>query len=116
MGEGTGSMKYLTRQEEIYLLSIWKLKHEAYGIRIRQMIERMTGRRLSYGALYFTLEQLYKKNYVHRTEGPPTPVRGGCRKIFYALTPAGRQALKRVRILEGAIWSDVSLLSLEEEG
>ena len=63
-----------------------------------------------------TLEQIHRKNLVSRTEGPPTPVRGGCRKIFYALTPAGRQALKQVRALEGAIWRDISLLSLDEEG
>ena len=82
-------MKVPTRQEEIYLLAIFKLGDAAYGVKIKKAVEEMTGRNLSYGALYFTLEQITKKRYVERTVGDPTPVRGGCSKIFYHLTPAG---------------------------
>jgi DNA-binding PadR family transcriptional regulator len=106
-------MKLLTRLEEIYLLAIWRLKDEAYGVKIRKKIEKMTGKKISYGALYFTLEQLSKKNYVSRTVGEPTPVRGGCSKIYYKLTPAGKTSLKNAYTLQKSIWKDVSLLALE---
>lgn len=106
-------MKLLTRLEEIYLLSIWRLKDNAYGVQIRKMIEKMTGKKITYGALYFTLEQLSKKNYVSRTVGEPTPVRGGCSKIYYKLTPVGRSALKDTYAHQQSIWQDVSLLALE---
>ena len=57
-------MKFLTRHEEIYLLAIWRLQENAYGVKIRKQINTTTCRKISYGALYFTLDQLYKKGYV----------------------------------------------------
>ena len=106
-------MKYLTRQEEIFLLAIWRLEEDAYGVRIRKQVEQMTSKKLSYGALYFTLDQIYKKGYVSRTQGDPTPVRGGCAKIYYHLTNEGRAALKQAHELQQSIWDGVSVLSLE---
>lgn len=106
-------MKYLTRQEEIYLLAIWRLQDDAYGVQIKKQIAEMIERKISYGALYFTLEQLFKKGYVRRTVGEPTPVRGGCRKIYYSLTSVGNEALKTVYDLQMSIWKGISVLSFE---
>ena len=106
-------MKYLTREEEIYLLAIWRLKENAYGVKIKKQITEMTDKKTSYGALYFTLEQLFKKGFVTRSIGEPTPVRGGCRKIYYNLTPAGKKALKAAHKLQRSIWDGISVLSLE---
>ena len=106
-------MQVLTRQEEIYLLAIHRLQDDAYGVRIRNQVADMTGRKISYGALYFTLEQLHKKGYVTRTVGDPTPVRGGCSKIYYNLTSDGKAALKHVHELQQNIWDGISLLSFE---
>ena len=106
-------MKYLTRLEEIYLLAIWRLEGNAYGVQIRKEIADMTGKNISYGALYFTLEQLFKKGYVTRNSGEPTPVRGGCRKIYYSLTPSGKKALKEVYEFQRSLWKSASALSFE---
>lgn len=106
-------MNYLTRQEEIYLLAIWRLQENAYGVKIKKKIAEMTQRSLSYGALYFTLEQLFKKEYVSRTVGEPTPVRGGCSKIYYNLTAKGKEALKNAYKLQESIWDGISVLSLD---
>ncbi len=107
-------MEYVTRQEEIYLLAIWQLQDDAYGVQIRRKTAEMTGRKLSYGALYFTLDQLFKKNYVTRTVGDPTPVRGGCSKIYYHLTPKGKEVLKATFELHASIWKDVSIVHLSK--
>lgn len=106
-------MKYLTRLEEIYLLAIWRLEGNAYGVQIRKEIADVTGKKISYGALYFTLEQLFKKGYVTRNSGEPTPVRGGCRKIYYHLTPSGKKALKEVYEFQKSLWKSISALSFE---
>jgi len=106
-------MNYLTRQEEIYLLAIWQLQDDAYGVEIRKQVAKMTGRKISYGALYFTLEQVFKKGYATRTTGEPTPVRGGCSKIYYHLTKAGKKALKAAYELQKSIWDDVSVFSFD---
>jgi PadR family transcriptional regulator PadR len=113
MGRQENLMKYLTRQEEIYLLAIWRLQDNAYGVQIKKQIFEVTGRKISYGALYFTLEQLFKKGYVTRTVGEPTPVRGGCRKIYYSLTSAGNESLKAIYELQRSIWKDISVLSFD---
>lgn len=106
-------MKLLTRQEEIFLLAIWRLGDDAYGVRIRKQVDEMTGKKLSYGALYFTLDQIFKKGYVSRTQGDPTPVRGGCAKIFYHVTNEGKAALRQAHALQESIWDGVSVVSFE---
>jgi|GEM_PF-2631264 len=51
----------LSLWEGVDLLSIWELKGEAYGVAIKRLASRKTGRILSYGGLYFALAQLAKK-------------------------------------------------------
>jgi PadR family transcriptional regulator PadR len=93
--------------EEIYLLSIWELKDEAYGVAIKKLASRKTGRILSYGGLYFMLAQLAKKGLVVKTEGEPFPRRGGRRKYFYSLTERGKKALRTSFELQESLWRDV---------
>jgi len=40
----------LTRNEELILLSIWKLKDNAYGVTIRENFKQVTGKALNYGS------------------------------------------------------------------
>ncbi len=106
-------MKELTRLEEMYLLAILKLQENAYGVTIKKMITDQTGKKLSYGALYYTLDQIYNKGYVTKSEGDPTPVRGGCRKIYYNITPDGKKALKAAFEIQKKIWDGVSAYVLD---
>ena len=50
--------EYLGEFEQIVLLAIVRLADEAYGVPIRLEIERRTGRALTVGALYSTLDRL----------------------------------------------------------
>ena len=52
---------YLGELEQIVLLALIRLGDNAYGVPIRQEIERRTKRSLSIGALYRTLERLEDK-------------------------------------------------------
>ena len=51
-------MAKLSRNEELILLSVCKLKDNAYGVTIRKSFMEMTGQALHYGSLYNTLELL----------------------------------------------------------
>lgn len=62
-------MKELTKPEETLLLAILQLKDNAYGVAIKQHVQKTTGKALPYGTLYFILEQLTKKGYVKSTWG-----------------------------------------------
>lgn len=57
--------EYLGEFGQIVLLAILRLGEGAYGVPIRHEIEKRTGRHVSVGALYSTLDRLESKRYVH---------------------------------------------------
>lgn len=81
--------------EQLVLFALARLGDDAYGVAIRRDIEAETGRRISSGAVYTTLDRLRARGFVSSRWGEPTPERGGRRKRFYRLEPAGLQALAR---------------------
>jgi len=88
------------------VLGLMRLGDDAYGVSVRQEIEARTGRDVSIGAIYATLERLETKGYVKSRLGDPTPQRGGRSKRFFRLTRKGVLAAKRtnhalVRLVEG---------------
>ena len=101
-------MKELTKTEEILLLAIWRLNENAYGVKIRQHVSRVLNKEFTYGNLYSALDQLTKKEYVTKTPGEPTPDRRGRRKIYYAVSPEGQQALKAAQEMNETLWAGIS--------
>ena len=86
---------YLGEFEMVVLLAILRLGDEAYGIAIRNELERETSREITMGAIYKTLGRMEEKGYVSARIGPPTPQRGGRRKKIYRLEPIGSRAVKQ---------------------
>jgi len=76
------------------LLAILRLRDGAYGMAIRKELEQRAGRAVSRSALYITLERLIRKGYLTPRMGDPIPERGGRAKRYFAITSAGREALK----------------------
>ena len=97
----------LTLHEQTVLISIWRLKDNAYGVAIRENFMDVTKRTLHYGTLYNTLDKFVKKGYVVTCRGEPTPERGGRSKIYYELTSKGLAALQRAKELQTALWQDI---------
>ena len=89
MGDSIGEF------EQLILLALLRLGDDAYGVTVRREIESRTGRIISSGAVYTALERLEARGYVSSELGEPTPQRGGRRKKFYHLEPAGARALSR---------------------
>jgi PadR family transcriptional regulator PadR len=79
--------------EQIVLLALIRLGDDAYGVSVSREIARRTGRDATLGTVYKTLMRLETKKLVRTRIGEPTPERGGRRKKYYAITPAGRSAL-----------------------
>ena len=104
-------MVLLSRSEEIVLLAIWKLEENAYGVSIRELISGETGHDWSFGAIYKPLKRLTQKGYVRKRSSEPRNERGGRRKYLYRLTPSGIEALKEIRRIQRAIWSEESRLA-----
>jgi DNA-binding PadR family transcriptional regulator len=81
--------------EQIVMLAVLRVGDEAYGVSIRSEIEQRSRRELTLATVYKTLGRLEDKGLVTSYEGDPTPQRGGRRKRFYDLTPAGKRELKQ---------------------
>jgi len=100
-------MKYLTLNEEILLLCIWRLADDAYGVAIRDLYVETTGNKIVLGTMYNSLDYLVKKQYVTTWKGESSPERGGKAKTFFKVTKPGIQALKRTRELQTSIWEGI---------
>jgi PadR family transcriptional regulator, regulatory protein PadR len=99
--------EYLGEFEQIVLLAVVRLGEGAYGVPIRHEIEKRTGRRVSVGALYSTLDRLESKEYVHSWFSDATPQRGGRSKRYFRLLPEGAAALARSKSMLDRMWQGV---------
>lgn len=87
-GDLLGSLEY------VVLLALMRLGSNAYGMTVRREIAERTGRDISIGAIYTTLQRLETKGYVSSTVGEPTAERGGRAKRMFRLEAAGRRILR----------------------
>lgn len=99
-----GETKYLGEFEQMVLLAILHLDDGAYGLAIRMELEKRTGRKVSHGASYITLDRLEKKGLLTSALGDPVPGRGGRAKRYFAVTPAGVAALRESRKALQSLW------------
>ena len=86
---------YFGEFEQLLLLALIQLEDEAYGARIRTLIEERAGRAVSPGAIYTALDRLEQRGLVTSRLGDPTPQRGGKRKRYYRIEPQGAELLRR---------------------
>lgn len=83
--------------EHLILLAVLRLSDGAYGMSVRREIADRTGRDVSIGAVYATLDRLASKGLVTSAMGDSTPERGGRAKRSFHLTGAGIAAVNRTR-------------------
>jgi DNA-binding PadR family transcriptional regulator len=87
-------VRVLGELEQIVLLAVLRVGDDAYGVPVLAEIERQTGRAPTLATVHTTLSRLDGKGLVRSWIGEPTAQRGGRRKRHYAVTPAGRRALR----------------------
>jgi PadR family transcriptional regulator PadR len=104
----------LSKAEEVVLLAIWRLEHNAYGVSIRRQIKKDPGKHYTYGTLYGLLRQLVAKQLIQKRLGPPTPEKGGRRKTYFDLTRKGIQSLKEAIAEHRRVWKDLGEWSFDQ--
>ena len=90
------------------LLAVVRLGDEAYGLAVRQDLAERTGRELSVGAVYTTLQRLEAKGLLRSRASAPLPVRGGRSRRHYSLTGAGARAIRDAERHAESIWSGIA--------
>ena len=78
--------------EEAVLLALVNAKGEPTIAEIYEILSDKL-KRVSFGAIYTTLDRMGEKNFITRRKGSPLPERGGKARYYYKITNAGRAAL-----------------------
>ena len=97
-------MYELTKREELLLLSILRLRENAYIVSLRKHIKEISGKAINYGSLCNTLSALTRKGFIQSKESIPMPKQGGRRKVLYFLTDSGKKALKQAYEIQKLVW------------
>jgi PadR family transcriptional regulator PadR len=79
--------------EQLVLLGVLQSGPDSYGVPIWRELENRTGRRVSLGAVYKTLDRLEGKGLLRSVRGKPTAERGGRSKRVYRVTASGLRLL-----------------------
>lgn len=97
--------------EEQVMLAVVRTGNDAYGMNVRRELEAVTGRDITIGSVYATLDRLEAKGLVssERTGGADS----ASRRIF-AVTAAGARSLAQTRATRDRLWTGVSLRGLLE--
>jgi DNA-binding PadR family transcriptional regulator len=81
--------------EQLVMLALIRIGQGAYGMIVRREIEERTGREVSLGAIYATLDRLEGKGLVSSRLGESEQIRRGRAKRFFTVEKAGLEALGR---------------------
>jgi PadR family transcriptional regulator, regulatory protein PadR len=102
--------EFLGGFELLVLLALIRLADEAYGVPIADAIEKSSGRTVSIGSVYLTLERLQQKGLVSSRLGEPTEERGGRAKTYFRITAKGLREARRTQRTLVRLWNGVPLL------
>ena len=85
--------KQIGSLEQLLMFAVLRLGNEAHGIALRRELERVTGRRISSGAVYTTMERLDRHGLTDSGIGDEDRPGGGRPRRYYRVTPEGARAL-----------------------
>ena len=95
---------FLGAFEEIVLLALVHLGDDAYGMTIRREIEDRSGRTVSIGTVYSTLDRFESKGLVSSTYSNGSEARRGRARRFFKLEPEGAKSLSRSSEILANMW------------
>ena len=99
-----GRFKSLGELEHLLMLSVMRLDGDAYGVSIRREVEERTGRSVSPGSIYPTMDRLEEQGLVESELSDPIDERGGRSRRYFRLTPEGHAILRHARRMYDAMW------------
>ena len=108
-GETNTQMKgtYLGEFEELVLLTVGILYDDAYGLAIKDELEKQTGRKTMISSVHKVLVRLEDKGFLTSQMGGATEERGGRKKRLYSLTASGKKVLNQSKEMRNSMWDSV---------
>jgi DNA-binding PadR family transcriptional regulator len=99
--------------EQVLLLALLRLGGDSYGAAIRAEILATTGRSITPGAIYPTLDRLESRGLLTSHLGEPTAARGGRARREFRLTAAGLRDVRRAWRHTAALAAGIAALKGE---
>jgi DNA-binding PadR family transcriptional regulator len=96
--------------EQVLLLALLRLGGDAYGAAIRAEVLERTGRSVTPGAIYPTLDRLEARGLLRSRLGEPVPERGGRARRHFAVTPGGLREIREAWRQTSALASGLAVL------
>jgi len=96
--------KYLTRKEEMILLTVFRLGDAASLVKVREELKYLTGHHWSVGNVYVTLDRLARLGFLQSAVGEPSARRGGKAVKYYHLTAQGKEELVELKRVHDRLW------------
>ena len=106
---------FLGAFEELVLLAVGRGRGDAYGMTVRREIQERTGRDITIGAVYSTLDRLEGKGLLESRLGHGDPNRSGRARRHFRIRASGVEALSRIREMRSGLWEGVDLAELASE-
>ena len=95
--------------EETVLLALVRGGDDAYGVSVRREIEERSGRQVTMGAVYATLDRMEEKGYAKSRVGDASEARRGRPRRYYQILPDGLEALAQCQEVRGNMWEGIQL-------
>ena len=93
--------------EEQVMVAVIRTGDEAYGMQVRRELENVTGRGVTIGSVYITLDRLEAKGLVSSTR-TPAKLETISRRVF-SVTAAGAAALEETKAIRDRLWHGIDL-------
>ena len=96
--------KGLGEFEELVLLAVCILNGNAYGVSVKEEVEKHTNRSILLGAVHITLYRLQDKGLLKSKLGGNTEKRGDRRKRLFTVTEMGMRQLRTSQEIRQEMW------------
>ncbi|WOK09005.1 helix-turn-helix transcriptional regulator [Imperialibacter roseus] len=97
--------------EELILLAVCILAQGAYGVSVKQEVEKHSGRSILLGAVHITLYRLQDKGLLESELGGNSEKRGDRRKRLFRVTQAGMKQLEAAQDVRQKMWKLIPQLN-----
>lgn len=104
-------MKLLTQQEELILLAVYKLGNESSLLKVRDLLNQISGKAWSISSVYVPLDRCRKNGYLTTSIGEPEAKRGGKAVKYYHLTNEGQKALAEIKSIQDVLWDGIGQMA-----
>lgn len=98
---------YLGEFELMILLTIIRLRDEAYGVPLSRELSAIRGADVPVGSVYAALDRLELKGLIASSLGDPSPERGGRAKRYFRVTKQGLQSVQETRKILTGLWKSL---------